>query len=218
MRRFAIVSMGKASGSLQDSLNKNINSAVVTVKGILDDVDLAEDLKGLTPHDDEPFIVTNLNDVEEIRISEKRAIELVNRCLLSLEEKDYDASLILCTGHFNPPEMKMPVIIPEKTIPALLKSMRIKKIGIIVPKPEQIDSSENQYESFCPIVRAASPYGTYRELRQTAQLFLSDDVEMILMDCMGFTKEHADVVVNESGKKVLVPRELLSNLLINIFV
>ena len=86
-----------------------------------------------------PFSETHLDVYKrqgrEVRLAERNAIRLVNERLLEAEQSGSAAALILCTGHFDIPEMRMPVFIPEKILFSLFRAMGVKRLGAIVPKP-----------------------------------------------------------------------------------
>ena len=79
--------------------------------------------------------------------------------------------------------------------------------------PEQIEDSAAQYSEFDPIVRAASPFGPKEALQETAASFKDEPVDIILADCMGFTRSMGEVLAAQAGKQVFVPRVVLPALL-----
>jgi protein AroM len=111
----AIITMGQ-SGSKTHDVKAALSNAVVREYGILDGMTLEDVKRDAWPGEDENFIVTNMADGTNVRVSEKQAIERVNECLSRAEADGAAAALILCTGHFELFETKMTVLVPERII------------------------------------------------------------------------------------------------------
>ena len=111
------------------------------------------------------------------------------------------------------PDMRMPVFFPEKILFSLFRAMGVKRLGAIVPKPEQIAASEAYYSEFSPRIRAASPYGPREQIEAAAASFRNSDVDILMTDCMGFTEEAGKMIQAASGKQVFVPRVVVPALL-----
>ena len=111
----AIITMGQSSPKIRD-VHAALSDVVVREYGILDGMTLEDVKRDVWPGENENFIVTNLADGTNIRVSEKLAIERVNECLSRAEADGATAALILCTGHFDSFETKMTVLVPERII------------------------------------------------------------------------------------------------------
>lgn len=212
-KKAAVISMGQtAEGKFKD-IRSAVTNAELTFRGLLDGLSAEHIIENCSPRGDETFIVSNLADGTEVRIAERVAISLVNEIILDLDEQNYVSALILCTGHFDIPDVSMNVLVPERIIPALLRALDVKRLGSIVPEEEQVADTVVQYREFNPIIRASSPYGTKEELADTARLFKEEEVDLIMTDCMGFTQDLGAIVSEASGKQVFVPRVILPALL-----
>lgn len=212
-QKAAIICMGQSFEKKYDDLFRAAPGIALEICGILDGMGRGEIEEKISPRGDEAFIVSNLADGKEVRIAERMAMSLTNECIDRLAKSGCSAALILCTGHFEPPETGMSVLVPERVIPALLKALGVKRLGAILPEPEQIAASLEQYAEFSPIIRASSPYGAPEALADTASLFREENVDIILTDCMGFTRAHGEIVSASSGRRVFVPRVILPALL-----
>ncbi len=212
-KKAAIICMGQSGEHKYEDLCKAVSNADLLLTGILDGLDPEYMQQNVFPKGDEAFIVSNLADGTEVRIAEKTAIALTEKKIIELDRQGCGAALILCTGHFEVPNVSMTVLVPERVIPALLRAMNVKRLGCIVPEPEQIRDSLKQYKEFNPIIRASSPYGTEKALAATADLFRRDEVDLVMTDCMGFTRDLGGIVSAHSGKRVFVPRVILPALL-----
>ncbi|HWQ58707.1 MAG TPA: AroM family protein [Clostridia bacterium] len=209
----AVICMGQSREDKYEDLFRALPGVELEIRGILDNMTLSDIERDVWPRGGEPFIVSNIADGSEVRIAEAQAIRLVNERILELSQSGFGAALILCTGHFVPPETDMTVLVPERVIPALLGALGVRRLGAIVPEPEQIADSLRQYAEFNPIIRASSPYGSAEELAKTAEQFRDERVDLILTDCMGFTRALGEIVSRHSGKRAFVPRVILPALL-----
>ena len=217
MKKAGVVSMGQRPAGVSDIELALRGVAEVSWGGILDGYTRERVDKELWPREGEGFIVSTL-DGQEVRIAEEKAMAMVNALLLQKDAEGCDGGLILCTGHFEPPQTNMTLLVPERILFSLFQGLGIKRLGAIVPQPEQIPMSLDYYKDYNPIVRASSPYGSREALAQTARLFAREDVDLILTDCMGFTAELGNIVSGASGKRVLVPRVVLPALLGSLLV
>ena len=213
-KKITIVTMGQspANTNMHDIYNMFAQDWDVEMHGILDGMS-EEEIDMLAPQGSEMLIVSSLHTGREVRIAEHNAIRLVNERLIEAEKGGSVAALILCTGHFDIPDMRMPVFVPEKILFSLLRAMGVKRLGAIVPKPEQIAASEAYYSEFSPRIRAASPYGTREQIEAAAASFRDSDVDILMTDCMGFTEELGKMIQAASGKQVFVPRVVVPALL-----
>ena len=209
-KKITVVTMGQSPVDPQthDVYRMLAQACDVELRGILDGMSEAE-TETLAPEGGELFIVTSLRTGREVRLAERNAIRLVNERLLEAEQSGSAAALILCTGHFDIPEMRMPVFI----LFSLFRAMGVKRLGAIVPKPGQIEASMAYYSEFSPRICAASPYGPREEIEAVAASFRDSDVDMLMADCMGFTEELGELIQAASGKQVFVPRVVLPALL-----
>jgi protein AroM len=212
-QKAALICMGQSYEDKYGDILRITPDVELEITGILDGLTRADMERDVFPKGDEAFIVSNLADGTEVRIAERAAIALTNGRIRALDQSGCKAALILCTGRFEPPDTRMTVLVPERVIPALLQALGVKRLGAIVPEPEQIEASLEQYAQFNPIIRAASPYGTPEALAETAALFREEQVDLILTDCMGFTRALGEIVSTHSGKRAFVPRVVLPALL-----
>lgn len=213
-KKVTIITMGQshANSEMYDVFSTLAPVCDIKMHGILDEMSEAEVGK-LAPQGSEMFIISSIHTGQEVRIAEHNAIRLVNERLIEAEKGGSVAALILCTGHFDIPDMRMPVFVPEKILFSLFRAMGVKRLGAIVPKPEQIAASEAYYSEFSPRIRAASPYETREQIEAAAASFRDSDVDILMTDCMGFTEEAGKMIQAASGKQVFVPRVVVPALL-----
>lgn len=186
----------------------------VDFRGVLDGLTREEIEEQFAFSDGENYLVTEMPWTASIRLREEAVQVGAMRRAAEQFADGADTVLMLCTGDFPHPEKPGGLfLLPEDLMYGILSGLRQKKLGFIVPEPDQIPFSRKQYEALNPVVRASSPYGSMEDLAKTAAAFREEDVEVIVTDCMGFTAEMGRIVARESGKQVLVPRLILPKLI-----
>lgn len=81
---------------------------------------------------------------------------------------------------------------PDKIIPTVVKTIiGDKKLGVVVPLAEQVKEMNGKFNKvgLTPMYADVSPYtGTKEQFLEVGKK-LSDKVDYILMDCMGYNEE-----------------------------
>ena len=186
----------------------------VDFRGVLDGLTREEVEEQFAFSDGENYLVTEMPWTASVQLSEKAVQVGATRRAAEQFADGADTVLMLCTGDFPHPEKSGGLfLLPEDLMYGILSGLRQKKLGFIVPEPDQIPFSRKQYKALNPVIRASSPYGSMEDLAKTAAVFREEDVEVIVTDCMGFTAEMGRIVARESGKQVLVPRLILPKLI-----
>lgn len=186
----------------------------VDFRGVLDGLTREEVEEQFAFSDGENYLVTEMPWTASVQLSEKAVQVGATRRAAEQFADGADTVLMLCTGDFPHPEKQGGLfLLPEDLMYGILSGLRQKKLGFIVPEPDQIPFSRKQYKALNPVIRASSPYGSMEDLAKTAAVFREEDVEVIVTDCMGFTAEMGRIVARESGKQVLVPRLILPKLI-----
>ena len=185
----------------------------VEMLGVLDDLTEAEVEAQFSFAPGENYIVTEMPWGSTVHISEEKAKAVVLRRAQEHFANGADTVLVLCTGDFDRPQVQGKLfLLPEDLMFGILSGLRQKRMGFIVPEPDQIPSSLAHYADLNPVIKASSPYGSMEDLARTAALFRDEPVDVIVTDCMGFTAEMGRIVAQESDKQVLVPRLVLPKL------
>ena len=186
----------------------------VEMLGVLDDLTEAEVEAQFSFAPGENYIVTEMPWGSTVHISEEKAKAVVLRRAQEHFANGADTVLVLCTGNFDRPQVQGKLfLLPEDLMFGILSGLRQKRMGFIVPEPDQIPSSLAHYADLNPVIKASSPYGSMEDLARTAALFRDEPVDVIVTDCMGFTAEMGRIVAQESDKQVLVPRLVLPKLI-----
>jgi protein AroM len=180
--------------------------------GALDGLSLEEALQ-FAPQKGDKLLVTRMRDGREVHIAERHIHRRLQDCVLKLEAAAVDMIVLFCTGEFPQLASRSLIIKPdmlmERLIPAILPRGRL---GVLLPSPEQKASMRDKWEKtgLEPVFDAASPYtGTEADFRAAARRLAAGGVDLIVLDCIGFTGKMKRIIREESGKPALLPRTLL---------
>jgi protein AroM len=164
-------------------------------RGVLDGLSRDEiaERYGATPG--EALLVTRLGDGAEVRLSRARVERGAAAGLAALEEEGADTILLLCTGSFSGLRCGRAWLIePDRIIPPLVGALiGQRRLGIVVPVKEQIDSDSGKWRPLVesPLFAAASPYTDDADaLREAGARLLARGADALLLDCIGFTERH----------------------------
>lgn len=180
-------------------------------KGALDNYDYDEASENFSPVVGDEVLVTRMRDGKQIEIAEKHIVPLLQDAVSELENMNCSIVLIMCTGKFPEIKHKSILIIPQEIIPNMIKKLtENKKLGLIIPDKSQIDQMYEWWD--CNeedmIVACASPYKGNDQLMEAARLMNDEKVDLIFMDCMGYTVEMKEIIEKETKKTVMLPRTL----------
>ncbi len=187
--------------------------------GLLDDLTL-EEIQVLRPSNEETTLVSRLRDGTSVTMAEERIMPLMQE-KISLLEKQVDLIILMCTGEFSLLQAKVPIIQPDSilrnTVKGILKPGQ--KLGIFVPEEEQKKSMSAIWTSYLAeqkvtiLSEAASPYGEFPALLEAADRFTSKQVDLIVLDCMGYTKTMKEKIQEITSKPVILPRTLIARII-----
>ncbi len=216
-KKVGLISMGQFSkAAIKEDIADILEPEFKVVGvGILDGLALDYIREHFWPKSEESFIVSTIAQSHVVKLAAVSAVKLINEKIKYLENNGIGCNLLMCTGCFQGLEHEHFLIEPQKVIRASLHALSVRKVGIIVPEQEQIEDSFEQYEEFNPIVVAASPYGDLKEIEKACESFPTDR-DIILLDCMGFTKKIKKTAEEITGKHVMLPRTLAASMLLNI--
>ncbi|MGI6364176.1 MAG: AroM family protein [Bacillota bacterium] len=193
---------------LADLLPRNCR---LTELGALDGQSPTQLLKA-TPVGNEAFYVTLLSDGTEIKVSKLALEGLIRNSLEELQRRGADLAVLLCTGEFPPMATKIPFFRGSEITKARVKQEYCgQKIAVVVPDPDQAAHMSQRWLNLGiqhDIYDCSPYYETEQSQKLCAQLRKSQ-VDFIVLDCFGFTLEMANCFRQQTGKHVLLPREIV---------
>lgn len=184
-------------------------------RGILDGLSEAELHAAIVPGG-ESFYVTLLRDGTRVKISTLILERLLHETLETLEPYKGDLAVLLCTGEFPHMESAIPFFRGSEIIKKHVSRVyRGKKIAIVVPDAGQNNSFSQRWEAIGikHTMYNCLPYSETIQSRKLCAELRESDVDFIVLDCIGFTVNMANCFRKQTGKRVLLPREMICEFL-----
>ncbi|MEM3699553.1 MAG: AroM family protein [Candidatus Bathyarchaeia archaeon] len=214
--KIGLITIGQAPRTdLTPVLRDMLSSQVELIeKGALDGLTKKE-IEKLAPKARDYVLVTRLSDGTPVKVARKHIVPRVQKCIRELEDLGVDLNLLLCTGEFPSLKSKRPLLMPDKLISNIVKCISGGKIGIVVPEKEQIPKIKRKWESkgFSIVMTNANPYGESKAFEEAAKFLAKNNVDLIVLDCIGFTPKVKELFKRLTDKPVLLPQTLLGSLM-----
>lgn len=159
--------------------------------GALDGLTQSE-IDACAPDADDYVLVSRLTDGTQVRISKKKISPLLQRRIDEQSANGVASALVMCSCDF--PELAMPrgfLIHPSKALFSAVSALAAgKRLGIIMPTPEQVEPSRNKWRAVSDdlFVCSASPYVDPREaIILAARKIAVWGADICILDCAGFS-------------------------------
>ncbi len=179
--------------------------------GALDGLSLSE-VEKLAPEGGEYMLVARLGDGSQVRLARSKIIEKMQACIDKLLERRADLVIILCVGEWPEFASEKLVITPSEPLCGFTLGLLRKgnRLGVIVPAADQVDDFGGKWnkEGVEVVVTSASAYGPTAtdESERAARILKERDVDLVFMDCPGYTMEAKQIVQHITGKPVILVR------------
>jgi protein AroM len=179
--------------------------------GALDGVSPVELLE-LAPRPGESVLVSRLRDGTEVRLAESRIVPRLQRCIRNLEPQ-VGLVLVLCTGSLEGLSSARPLLSAGRVLEPLARGLGPRRLGVLTPAVEQRAAQRERWRDVAMeevVVEAASPYGRQGELEEAASRLAAAGVDLVVMDCIGYTRAMKAVVRRAVACPVLLAVTVLA--------
>ena len=182
-------------------------------RGCLDGLTRSE-IEAFAPEDGDRVLVSRLADGSSVTFAERHILGRLQRAITELESLGVNAIMMFCTETF-PAELtaSVPLIFPNELLQAVVPLLtRRSSIVAVTPSPLQIDQNRERWIRFVRHCRsvAASPYESWSDVAAMAKALRDAEEDLIVLDCIGFTRQMKELFIRETGKPVVLPRTLLA--------
>lgn len=165
-----------------------------------------EQILGLAPGPGDYVLHTRLRDGSSVTIGREGVVSLVQACIDELEEEGANPILLLCTGEF--PELRSQglLIEPDRLLVNVIRGLGVRRLGVMVPLPSQIGELTEKWGDIDVAVTftAASPYADEDEVARAAGELQGHELDLAVMDCIGYTRAHKRAVSQATGRPVML--------------
>lgn len=177
-----------------------------------------EEILNLDTKEDDYILVSRMKDGTEVKFAERHVLPRIQKCIELLEAQGADVILLICTGVF-PDVFKSvkPLLYPQQIIHSIVpKLLKNKELGLIIPKSDQITQCIKKWSESSSAklnVTVASPYSQQDHLQEAIEQLKDTNAEIIVMDCIGYTRKMKKRVAESTGKSVVLARTLIARIL-----
>ena len=217
MKKIGLITIGQSPRTdiLPDMMMILGHGYEVVEAGALDGHTL-EEIRQLQIGPDDYLLVTRMRDGTEIHVTKEFVVPLIQRRISDLEAQGVDVILLLCTGRFPEFKSKALIVMPsEIVIGAVNATLRKGRLGVVYPAKEQLAKAKGEWgrEGLTVYADTASPYGPKGELEDLANRLADQDLDLILLNCMGFGYGMKQLIRERTGKPVIQANALVARVL-----
>ncbi len=169
-----------------------------------------DEIARAAPREADERLVTRLSDGTEVLIEAEWAHHRVEQIVRRVDDEGVDILVVLCTGRFHGLAPKGILVAAGPVVDHGLAAMAesASSIGVLLP-------NEGQKAGFrCEpagsrrfVLSHASPYSGDRWETAAREL---EEVDLVVMHCMGFTEPMRRKLAEKTGKPVLLARRMVA--------
>ena len=179
-----------------------------------------EEIAAFAPQGDDYVLVSRLVDGSSVTFAEKYVIPRLQTAINELEAAGVKLIMVFCTGAF-PAELtsNVPMLFPNDLIQAVVPLLtKRSSIITVTPSPLQIEQNQQKWQACVKTCRtiSVSPYDGVEAVAKAAEQIAGTDADLIVLDCIGFTKQMKELFARETGKPIVLPRTLLARVVAEI--
>lgn len=224
MTSFATLTIGQAPRSdIMPLLMEYLPEESVTHIGLLDGMTLQQIEQRYSPAVDEPQLVSRLLDGTQVTLGSHSVEQGLQEKVDWLEALGCETILLLYTGVFHSLQAKNAMLLePDRIIPPLIRAIvGTHQVGIVVPVESQIAEQATKWSTLskAPCFAVASPYLADEEKLTEAALALEEQgAQVVVLDCIGYHRQHGDLLQSKLGIPVLLSNVLVAKLAAELIV
>jgi protein AroM len=211
MDAIGIITLGQTPRpDLEKVFRRHLPDTNFLIRGGLDDVQTAE-IDALAAAGGEYPLFVILRDGTVREISLYRLKPFLDRRAREVAAEGAAVSALMCAGNFPDLDSPVPMIYPSRVLTAVARGIcRGNRIGVVTPNDGQVAAATAHWreKGFHPAVTVASPLDP-AALSRAAEALADPGLELIVLDCMGFSPEAARRMRTLCGRPVLCPQGLV---------
>ncbi|NLU09502.1 MAG: AroM family protein [Tepidanaerobacter acetatoxydans] len=217
MKKIGLVTIGQAPRTdLTPELKMILGEDVqIEEKGALDDLSL-EQVRSLYPKPEEEVLVTRMADGTEVKIAGEKVFPLLKEKIKDLEKNKINVIFLACTGEFPDLDTKALLIRPQKLLYHTIKAIaQDRTLGVVIPSKDQVPSTYERWQNAVDkvVVEACSPYGNIDNINTVADKLAQSKVDVIVMDCIGYTMKMKEMVYDKTKIPVVLARSISAKII-----
>jgi protein AroM len=184
----------------------------IVEKGALDGLSRHEILK-LRPEKGDQHLVTRLRDGSPVVVGKKKILPLLKRQIEWLAERPVRLIALLCTDEFPGLGRRGILLQPSRILfRATVTLLKSGTLGIFVPLESQKEAAKRRWRKtgLGLVFEALNPYRESRRLGEAVERMRAEKVDLVVLDCIGYTLTTAAKIGAGLKKPLLTPRAVLA--------
>jgi protein AroM len=177
--------------------------------GALDGLSDAE-IESLIPAPGETSFASRRRNGHEVTLSKERVEVLLEQVLERVDEENFDAVVLLCTGTHVKPLKNTLMIEAQRVVDSMVEALAAssRRLGVILPLERQVEEFPKRHVfTAAPKLVAASPYAG-DDIGAKAKAL--SDCDLVIMHCMGYSEAMRAQARNAISAPVLLSRRIVS--------
>ena len=215
MEKVGILTIGQTPRpDLEAVFRQHLPGVELIVRGALDGVS-KEAIGEMAKAGGEYPLFTILRDGTTCEISLYRLKPLLDERAKAVAADGASVAALMCAGNFPDLASPIPVLYPSRVLAAVVRGVcRGNRIGIVLPNAGQVGIAVEHWreKGFDATPAVASPKDP-EALPRAAEALADPNLEMIVLDCMGFPPEEARRMRALCGRPVLCPQGILPRIM-----
>jgi len=184
----------------------------VIEKGALDRLSCSK-IRGLWPEKRDFPLITRLKNGTTVRVGRKKIIPLLQKQVRELEKEGVKIIAFLCTENFPEIKSRCALLFPSRILFHTVHSiLRKGKLAVFIPLEEQREGARKKWEKtgLDVIVKVLNPYQKFNEIEKALVQIKKENVDLVVLDCIGYTMKIKERIRQKIRKPVLLPKSLLA--------
>ena len=182
----------------------------------------SHEIAEMGPRDGDYLLVTRLQDGTAVQVAKRHILGRMQAQIDRLEAAGAEAIALLCTGEFPTFRSSRLVVEPQAVLNHFVAGVAGgRRLGAVVPDREQIEQGTLRWRCAAAgdlRVEAGSPYADISQLEHAVTQLRGWGAELIVLDCIGFTRAMKARVAAIAGVPVILPRTVLARTLAELLL
>jgi protein AroM len=183
--------------------------------GALDVLDAAM-IAEIAPRAGEQVLVSRLRDGREVALSKPRLIPHLHDAIARAETAGASVICVLCTGTFPELLSRARLVFPDRVLDGAVTALAPDgALGVLMPHTGQAEMMRKKWSRSGRrlALATASPYASDGALERSARELETHDVDLVVMDCMGYDRAMQAQVRSLCGAPVVLVNGLVGAVL-----
>jgi protein AroM len=215
MEKVGILTIGQTPRpDLEAVFRRHLPGVALIVRGALDGIP-RQSIDEMAAEGGAYPLFTILRDGSTREISLYRLKPLLDARAKDVAAEGAAVSALMCAGNFPELTSPIPVLYPSRVLASIVRGVcRGNRIGIVLPNAGQVSVAVAHWheKGFEATVAVASPKDP-AALSEAAKVLADPDLELIVLDCMGFPPDEARRLRGLCNRPVLCPQGILPRIM-----